>query len=300
MNQGRPDYARRTGPACPCAIVTLPPVRPKLLAITVIRSRLILVISSSGVSWRTPSRSRPNVSVGRHRQPCAGPGGDGVHLWRGFGSPARAAWSLGQVQACHQGGRYRGPAVTAGSPVPAAGAGASPACPARSPGPGSRSTPPGISGTPSWSPPNGHVGTAVLAVDCKCRGHARGLRRSPRQRHRRGRTGFVPLGFGTPNAAHLADSYSPGNKHPGTNSILRLHHNSAPCAHSPDRSGGRQRDGCDGCGLRRAPDRQDERGEHRVESASPAARRDPGFPEAGVFPEIKLPVGAAGLCPADG
>jgi hypothetical protein len=35
-------------------------------------------------------------------------------------------------------------------------------------------------------------------------------------------TGFVPPGFGVRGAAYLADRYSPGNKHPGTNSILRL------------------------------------------------------------------------------
>jgi hypothetical protein len=35
-------------------------------------------------------------------------------------------------------------------------------------------------------------------------------------------TGFVPPGFGARDAAYLADRYSPGNKHPGTNSILRL------------------------------------------------------------------------------
>jgi hypothetical protein len=34
--------------------------------------------------------------------------------------------------------------------------------------------------------------------------------------------GFVPPGFGARDAAYLADRYSPGNKHPGTNSILRL------------------------------------------------------------------------------
>lgn len=34
--------------------------------------------------------------------------------------------------------------------------------------------------------------------------------------------GFVPPGFDTSGAAYLADRYSPGNKHPGTNSILRL------------------------------------------------------------------------------
>lgn len=34
--------------------------------------------------------------------------------------------------------------------------------------------------------------------------------------------GFVPPGFGPGDAAYLADRYSPGNKHPGTNSILRL------------------------------------------------------------------------------
>ena len=35
-------------------------------------------------------------------------------------------------------------------------------------------------------------------------------------------TGFVPPGFGTADAAYLADRYSQGNRHPGTNSILRL------------------------------------------------------------------------------
>jgi hypothetical protein len=35
-------------------------------------------------------------------------------------------------------------------------------------------------------------------------------------------TGFVPHGFGTRDAAYLADRYSRGNRHPGTNSILRL------------------------------------------------------------------------------
>ena len=34
--------------------------------------------------------------------------------------------------------------------------------------------------------------------------------------------GFVPPGFGRGGAAYLADRLSPGNKHPGTNSILRL------------------------------------------------------------------------------
>jgi hypothetical protein len=34
--------------------------------------------------------------------------------------------------------------------------------------------------------------------------------------------GFVPPGFGPGGAAYLADRYSKGNKHPGTNSILRL------------------------------------------------------------------------------
>ena len=34
--------------------------------------------------------------------------------------------------------------------------------------------------------------------------------------------GFVPSGFGTGGAAYLADRYSKGNRHPGTNSILRL------------------------------------------------------------------------------
>jgi hypothetical protein len=34
--------------------------------------------------------------------------------------------------------------------------------------------------------------------------------------------GFVPLGFGASDAAYLADRYSRGNRHPGTNSILRL------------------------------------------------------------------------------
>jgi hypothetical protein len=35
-------------------------------------------------------------------------------------------------------------------------------------------------------------------------------------------TGFVPPGFGARDAAYLADRYSRGNRHPGTNSILRL------------------------------------------------------------------------------
>jgi hypothetical protein len=35
-------------------------------------------------------------------------------------------------------------------------------------------------------------------------------------------TGFVPPGFGTRDAAYLADRFSKGNKHPGTDSILRL------------------------------------------------------------------------------
>ena len=34
--------------------------------------------------------------------------------------------------------------------------------------------------------------------------------------------GFVPPGFGATGAAYLADRYSKGNRHPGTNSILRL------------------------------------------------------------------------------
>jgi hypothetical protein len=34
--------------------------------------------------------------------------------------------------------------------------------------------------------------------------------------------GFVPPGFGASDAAYLADRYSRGNRHPGTNSILRL------------------------------------------------------------------------------
>ena len=34
--------------------------------------------------------------------------------------------------------------------------------------------------------------------------------------------GFVPPHFGAGDAAYLADRYSKGNKHPGTNSILRL------------------------------------------------------------------------------
>jgi hypothetical protein len=34
--------------------------------------------------------------------------------------------------------------------------------------------------------------------------------------------GFVPPGFGAGGAAYLADRYSRGNRHPGTNSILRL------------------------------------------------------------------------------
>jgi hypothetical protein len=34
--------------------------------------------------------------------------------------------------------------------------------------------------------------------------------------------GFVPPGFGAGGAAYLADRYTPGNRHPGTNSILRL------------------------------------------------------------------------------
>jgi hypothetical protein len=35
-------------------------------------------------------------------------------------------------------------------------------------------------------------------------------------------TGFVPPGFVGRDAAYLADRYSRGNRHPGTNSILRL------------------------------------------------------------------------------
>jgi hypothetical protein len=35
-------------------------------------------------------------------------------------------------------------------------------------------------------------------------------------------TGFVPPGFGASSAAYLADRFSKGNKHPGTDSILRL------------------------------------------------------------------------------
>jgi hypothetical protein len=35
-------------------------------------------------------------------------------------------------------------------------------------------------------------------------------------------TGFVPAGFSGSSSAFLADRYSKGNKHPGTNSILRL------------------------------------------------------------------------------
>jgi hypothetical protein len=35
-------------------------------------------------------------------------------------------------------------------------------------------------------------------------------------------TGFVPPGFGAGDAAYLASRYSKGNRHPGTNSILRL------------------------------------------------------------------------------
>jgi hypothetical protein len=34
--------------------------------------------------------------------------------------------------------------------------------------------------------------------------------------------GFIPSGFGTGGAAYLADRYSKGNRHPGTNSVLRL------------------------------------------------------------------------------
>ena len=34
--------------------------------------------------------------------------------------------------------------------------------------------------------------------------------------------GFLPRGFGPGDAAYLADRYSKGNRHPGTNSILRL------------------------------------------------------------------------------
>jgi hypothetical protein len=34
--------------------------------------------------------------------------------------------------------------------------------------------------------------------------------------------GFLPPRFGADDAAYLADRYSKGNKHPGTNSILRL------------------------------------------------------------------------------
>jgi hypothetical protein len=35
-------------------------------------------------------------------------------------------------------------------------------------------------------------------------------------------TGFVPPGFGASDAAYLADRFSKGNRHPGTDSILRL------------------------------------------------------------------------------
>jgi hypothetical protein len=35
-------------------------------------------------------------------------------------------------------------------------------------------------------------------------------------------TGFVPPGFGGSDAAYLADRFSKGNRHPGTNSILLL------------------------------------------------------------------------------
>jgi hypothetical protein len=35
-------------------------------------------------------------------------------------------------------------------------------------------------------------------------------------------TGFAPPGFGAGSTAYLADRYSPGNKHPGTNAILSL------------------------------------------------------------------------------
>ncbi len=35
-------------------------------------------------------------------------------------------------------------------------------------------------------------------------------------------TGFVPPGFGASGSAYLADRFSKGNKHPGTDSILRL------------------------------------------------------------------------------
>ena len=35
-------------------------------------------------------------------------------------------------------------------------------------------------------------------------------------------TGFVPPGFAASGSAYLADRYSKGNRHPGTNSILRL------------------------------------------------------------------------------
>lgn len=35
-------------------------------------------------------------------------------------------------------------------------------------------------------------------------------------------TGFVPPGFGARDAAYLADRYTRGNRHPGTNNILRL------------------------------------------------------------------------------
>ena len=34
--------------------------------------------------------------------------------------------------------------------------------------------------------------------------------------------GFVPPGFGAGDAAYLADRFSKGNRHPGTDSILRL------------------------------------------------------------------------------
>lgn len=35
-------------------------------------------------------------------------------------------------------------------------------------------------------------------------------------------TGFVPPGFSAGDSAYLADRFSRGNKHPGTDSILRL------------------------------------------------------------------------------
>jgi hypothetical protein len=34
--------------------------------------------------------------------------------------------------------------------------------------------------------------------------------------------GFVPPGFGASDAAYMADRYTKGNPHPGTNSVLRL------------------------------------------------------------------------------